>query len=240
MTDQEKNNEQLKQEILKELFNTGKIYGYYLGKFSKSRVNPLKRYIKLKLFRSYLLENSGIQGNGFENDIYSELFYHLSNIPTEKFLHLYNYGAGKGKSLIATALRIIVLKCFAQDKRNNNPKHSLVSRLGFSSVFNANNVRILPIENENELKEDENDNEEPSLILYDLEEETEFEQEYGFSVEELLSYMTPEEKFVFDKILGKQRPGAKSKADLAERQHLSETIRGIRTKIELKKGLRND
>ncbi|MES2062752.1 MAG: hypothetical protein V4456_12580 [Bacteroidota bacterium] len=240
MNQQNKTDEQLKEEILTTLFNTGKIFGYYLGKFSKSRVNPLKRYIKLKLYRSFLLENSGIQANGFIDDIYSELFYHLSNIPTEKFLHLYHYGNGNGKSLIATALRIIVLKCFAQDKRNNNPKHSLVSHLGFSSVFNANNVRILPVENDAELNDEDKPDSEPPLILYDVEETSEFEQDYGFTIEELISYMTPEEKFVFEKLLGKQKPGAPSKERKEEKEKLSEAIRGIKENLQKQKGFRND
>ncbi len=234
MINEEPTNEELKNKILSEFFTTGRIDGLYFGRKSDSKLNPLKNYINRALYRSFILENNGIQDNDFLNDIYSELFYHLSNVPADKFINLYNDGKVPGSRLIAYALRIIILKCFSKDKRNNNPKHALVSQLGFASAFNPNNYQIAPLEN--------NDDEDytPNLIIYDAEEETEFEADYGFTPEELINQMTSEEQFVFYKLLSKQKPGAKSKATIQQNEKLKESILNLKANIQIRKGIGND
>ena len=231
--EQEKTNEQLKEEILIELFNTGRINGLYFGKTSTSKLNPLKMYIKNCLYKTYILENMGVQDNDFISDVYMELFCNLQNIPADKFIELYNQSKVKGTNLIRYALRIIILKGFAKG-RNNNPKHSLVNRLGFASVFNAGNFQITPLEN------DDTDNASSNLIIYDTEDESEFESQYGFTPEEIISHMTPEEKFVFYKLLGKQPRGAQSKESIKQREKLIEAVKQIKKKIEIKKGLNDE
>lgn len=220
-------NEQLKEKILIEFFTTGRIDGLYFGKKSNSNLNPLKVYIKNALYKSYILENNGIQDNDFISDIYMELFCNLQNIPADKFISLYNDGKVKGNRLIAYALRIIILKGFARG-RNNNPKHSLVLRLGYSSVFNVGNFQIKPLEN------DDTEDTTPNLIIYDTDEESDFEQQYGFTPEELISLMSPEEQFVFYKLLGKQKRGAQSTQNKLEKEQLINKIKSLKASIDKK------
>lgn len=221
------NNEELKEKILIELFNTGRIDGLYFGKKSNSNLNPIKVYIRNVLYKSYILENNGVQDNDFISDVYMELFCNLQNIPADKFIELYNTGKVKGNTLIAYALRIIILKGFARG-RNNNPKHSLVSRLGYASVFNAGNFQIKPLEN------DDTEDTTPNLIIYDADEESEFEQQYGFTPEEIISLMSPEDQFVFYKLLGKQKRGAQSSKAKMAKEQLINKIKSLKTMIDKK------
>src|SRR6478735_9261500 len=116
---QQKSNEEFKQEILIELFNTGRINQMYFGKTSKSGLNPLRTYIKNKLYKSFILENTGVQNNGFDEDLYMELFVNLQNIPAGRFIELYNQSKVPGTNLLRYALRIIILKGFARGRSGN-------------------------------------------------------------------------------------------------------------------------
>jgi hypothetical protein len=224
----EKTNEELKQELIEMLFTTGRLNGLYMGKSSKSKLNPLKVFIKNKLYKSFILQ----QHNGFADDLYSEMFVNLCNIPADRFVELYYQSTIPGTNLIRYALGILHFKGFA--KGRNNPNHSLVGKLKFTSSFDSSNYSIQPMENNSD--DDESDN----LIIYDLDEETEFEADYGMTVEEVIDMMTTEERFVFYKLLGKQKKGAKSKADLAEKANFIVSLKEIKKRIEFKKGLNDD
>ncbi|TFF34403.1 hypothetical protein [Mucilaginibacter psychrotolerans] len=227
-------NQQLKNQILTDFYQTGRIDGYYFGKKSTSKLNPIREFIKNCLYKTFMLQSVGVQDNDFISDCYQTAFLELAAMDAEKFIEIYNKSAIKGSRLIGCTLRIIVLKCFSKDRRNNNPNHSLVSKLGFGSVFNAGNYQILPMEVNDE------DSDEPSLILFDEETESDFEREYGFTPEELIGLLSPEAKFTFYKQLEKQKPGAPSKERKSEKQELSEAIRGIKENLQKLKGFTND
>lgn len=227
-------NQELKNKIITEFYQTGRIDGYYFGKKSYSKVNPLKYFIQTCLYKTNMLNAVGVQQNDFIEDCYQTAFFELANMDADKFIEIYNKSEIKGSKLIACTLRIIILKCFSRDKRNNNPNHALISKLGFASVFNSFNYQIQPIELNDE---DSTDN---SLILFDDIEESDFVQEYGFTPEELISELTPEAQFVFYKVLGKQRKGARSKADLQERKELFESIKEVKENLQKRKGFVND
>jgi len=229
------NNQELKNQILNEFYKTGRIDGYYFGVKSTSKINPIKEFIKGCLYRSYLLENVGVQDNDFISDIYQIAFFELAAMDADKFIEIYNKGKVKGNNLIGCTLRIIILKCFSQDKRNFNPKHALVSRLGFGSVFNPNNFQIKPMENR-----DDEDDETPNLIIFDEDGESEFESDYGFTPEEIIEKLPPETRFVFYKLLEKQKPGAKSKKDIADKEKLIEELKSAKKALEMERGIGND
>jgi hypothetical protein len=228
-------NQQLKNQILTEFYQTGRIDGYYFGIKSNAKTNSLKEFIKGCLYRSYLLENVGVQDNDFISDIYQTAFFQLAAMDADKFIEIYNKGKIKGSKLIGCTLRIIILKCFSQDRRNFNPKHALVSRLGFGSVFNPNNFQIKPMEN----REDEDD-ETPNLIIFDDEGVSDFESEYGFTPEEIIDKLPQETQFVFYKLLGKQKPGAKSNQDKADKQQLIDDLQAAKQALEKERGISND
>ena len=227
-------NQELENQILTDFYQTGRINGYYFGIKSNSKTNPLKHFIKSCLFKTNMLNAIGVQDNDFISDIYQTAFVELSNMDADKFIGIYNKSEIKGSKLIACTLRIIILKCFSRDKRNNNPSHSTVSKMGFASVYNSHNYQIQPIEVNDE------DSISPTLILFDDVEETDFVKEYGFTPEELIGEMSDEAKFTFYKLLGKQKPGAPSKQRIMEKEELSEAIRGIKVNLQKKKGFYND
>ncbi|GAA4907027.1 hypothetical protein [Mucilaginibacter defluvii] len=221
-------NQQQKEQIINEFYRTGRIDGYYLGIKSKSKENPIKQYIKGCLYKSYLLQNNGVQDNDFIEDIYQEAFLHLWNYDTDNFIDAYQNSKVKGTRIIALLMRIIVLKCFAIDKRTNNPKSCLVSRLGFGSVFNTTNYSIPPLES---LSDD--DGQEKQLIIFDdAEAQSDFEAEYGFTPEQIIEQLSPEARFVFYQLLGKQKPGSPSKERKQAKEDMIREMQVIQNQIK--------
>lgn len=217
--------EDLKQKILIELYNTGRVNGLYFGRTSKLKVNPLKKYIEICLFKNFMLQN----GNEYLEDCYQELFLQLQKIPTDKFIELY---LESDTRLISYILRVALLKLFAVDKRTNNPKHSFAKHLNYASVFNRDNYKI----NHLEIKEDDDvEDNSRTLIVYDaIEDGDEFETDYGFRIEDIYLLMTPEQRFVFEKVLNNKKRGKPSAADQLQKQKLFDDIREIKEYIELK------
>lgn len=217
--------EDLKQKILIELYNTGRVNGLYFGRTSKLKVNPLKKYIEICLFKNFMLQN----GNEYLEDCYQELFLQLQKIPTDKFIELY---LESDTRLISYILRVALLKLFAVDKRTNNPKHSFAKHLNYASVFNRDNYKI----NHLEIKEDDDvEDNSRTLIVYDaIEDGDEFETDYGFRIEDIYLLMTPEQRFVFEKVLNNKKRGKPSAADQLQKQKLFDDIKQIKEYIELK------
>jgi hypothetical protein len=190
-----KEKESLKNEIITEIYNTGRIRGLYFGQTSKSTnpANQVKRYLEILLFKNFMLRPD----SEYLDDCYQELFLHLQNIPTEKFVELYNLG---DSVLMSYILRIAMLRLFSVDRRTMNPKHSFAKQMDYASIYNKNNAMINPIE----IVSDEIDfsTNEEMLIIYDSDDaQDEFENDYGFNVEEVLSHMTSEQRFVFERML---------------------------------------
>lgn len=226
MTTEQK--EDLKQKILIELYNTGRVNGLYFGRTSKLKVNPLKKYIEICLFKNFMLQN----GNEYLEDCYQELFLQLQKIPTDKFIELY---LESDTRLISYVLRVALLKLFAVDKRTNNPKHSFAKHLNYASVFNRENFMINHLEVKDEDNPPHTENSFKTLIIYDaVEEGDEFEKDYGFRMEDIYLLMTPEQRFVFEKVLNNKKRGKPSAADQLQKQKLFDDIREIKEYIELK------
>ncbi|MCC8409894.1 hypothetical protein LJ707_13230 [Mucilaginibacter sp. UR6-1] len=224
-------NQQQKEQIINQFYRTGRIDGYYLGIKSKSKANPIKEYIKGCLYKSYLLQNNGVQENDFIEDIYQEAFLHLWNYDTDKFIDAYENSKIKGTRIIALLMRIIVLKCFAIDKRTNNPKSCLVSRLGFGSVFNTTNYSIPPLES---LSDGDTEPKQELIIFDDADAKSDFETEYGFTPEQIIDHLSPEAKFVFYQLMGKQKPGSPSKERIKAKENMIEELEFLKHRIRYK------
>lgn len=218
---QTKTNEEIKQELIIQLWETGRIDGRYFGKTSKSKKHPIKEYIRNLLYRNFLL-----QDNEFLEDAFSEFILQLNLIPADKFVAIYNESPNK---LLAYSLRIIALKCFAKDSRNpENYKHSLLRSLAYGSVFNSSNYSINSIEN---VPEDESDdNRRDSLVIYDIEDEADtFLNDYGFTIEEFLTLLSDEDRAFFYQLAGKNtKRGKPTNAFIAQKKALFEKINAIR------------
>jgi len=220
-TTQTKTNEQIKQELIIQLWETGRIDGRYFGKTSKSKKHPIKEYIRNLLYRNFLL-----QDNEFLEDVFSEFILQLNLIDADKFVAIYNESPNK---LIAYSLRIIALKCFAKDSRNpDNYKHSLVRNMAYGSVFNNSNYSINSIENIPD--EDDFDSKRESLVIYDIEEEADdFLYQYGFTIEEFLSLLPEEDKAFFYQLAGKNtKRGKPTNEFLAKKQALFNKIKALK------------
>ncbi|TWR26918.1 hypothetical protein FPZ42_07740 [Mucilaginibacter achroorhodeus] len=226
-------NEALKNKIIIELYNTGRIDKRYFGQLSKSTkpANQLKKYIEIQLFKNMMYKPD----SEYLDDCYQELFLHLYKIPTDRFIELYNLG---NNVLMSYILRIIVLRLFSVDKRTMNPNHSFAKALNFTSVFNRNNAMI----NHIEVMSDEPDfnTNENVLVIYDSQETIDaFESDYGFSVEELFDHMTPEQRFVFYKLTEgcalvepfQKKKGRKSLEEIAVKNELFRDVNELRTFI---------
>jgi|GEM_PF-3276083 len=218
---QTKSNEQIKQELIIQLWETGRIDGRYFGKTSKSKKHPIKEYIRNLLYKNFLL-----QDNEFLEDVFSEFILQLNLIPADKFVSIYNESPNK---LTAYSLRVIALRCFSIDSRNpDNYKHSLVRNMAYGSVFNNSNYSINSIENIPD--EDDFDSKREALVIYDIEDEVDdFVCQFGFTVEEFLSLLPEEDKAFFYQLAGKNTKRGKPTNEFKERKKaLFDKINAIR------------
>jgi len=124
------NKERQRNEIIEELYLTGRYKGLYMGKPAKSKQNPLKKYIQ------NWLENKAIkQDNMLEHidNFYQELFLHISKIPTDTLIEL----AENPTKLTATACLIVKRQLFSQ---NHKPAYNQTIKLLKKEhrVFNIN------------------------------------------------------------------------------------------------------
>lgn len=107
-------NEKLKEKILIELYNTGRINGYYFSKTSKSKENPIKGFISKYLAQWYKIY--GEHQHYYIEEIYSVLFVELFNKDADLFVE---YFADNTVKLHGTCLDIIKYKGFYKLYVNN-------------------------------------------------------------------------------------------------------------------------
>ncbi|MCX2474073.1 hypothetical protein OQZ33_07005 [Pedobacter sp. MC2016-05] len=236
-------NKQIQDKVLTELYLTGKVGGVYMKKFSKSKENPIKFYIRgwLRLYQIYTNQDDIL------DDVYQLTFTELFAIHPDKFVEGEKNKKGvfvKGffkkngdlnvQKLTATACTIIfnkaMYKRMAIDKKTGEEyvmvKHSYITRLLHASSLQGA-IKISHTENLNEVYEDYNEGD--GIILYDEDSEDGFFNRYNFTPDDILKYLTSEEKEQFRKHLSRKfNPDKTSHAMKALQQRIIE----IKTKIQ--------
>jgi hypothetical protein len=215
-----KSNEEIKTEVLTMLYETGRINGLYFGRKSRANHNGIKGYINMWLKRFKL--------DQIENDLCSEcyntVFFQLWNIKAEKIVEIVKESPNK---LIAIACKIVLRHCFSK-KPNPNSSGIVWNILNNSS---HGNIEI----NTSEVLEDvERGNCHSSIILIDDDVEDDFGKQYGFSIEDIIELMSPDEKQFFYEQLGKQSVGKPSKEMVQKRLAFAERMKEVKKELENK------
>ncbi|WP_429264179.1 hypothetical protein [Mucilaginibacter sp. 3215] len=209
--------EQIKSEVLTSLYLTGRYNKMYFGIKAKTKVNPLKAYINRFLAINGVLDID----NDFCEECYQHVFTHLWNKPAEKIVSILEESPN-GSKLIATACFIISRQCFS---RKQNPKQSgLIFNMMNGSTYGGVNIST---------SESYNDSDSEIIIYDDDFEEESFVKKYDFSVEELVSRLSPEDQQSFyDLIDKKQKRGKPTKEVQAKKQELYEKLRTIKEELK--------
>lgn len=217
-----------KSAILSSFYKTGRIDGLYFGRSSKSKRNHVKEYIKSCLYKCRINDMTLI------DDCYNEMFLELTKKNAATICAIYDEAPAK---LLATALRIIALKCFAKDPRYNNPNHSLVQKTIFASITSGAST----VDHTEEYKERnifgdncsyENQTTESKTILHSNDEAEEFVRQYGFSPEQIVERLPYYYQLCFYDAIGKQ-PRGKTPADVTkDREELAKLVVKIREELQ--------
>ncbi|WP_316797304.1 hypothetical protein [Pedobacter agri] len=221
----------LKEKVLTEFYLTGRVNKWYFKKQSNSKENPLKHYIKnwLKVYGIFNTQEDYVE------DFYQMLFIELWRMTPEKFAETF-FKDGKDLNVVklcGTACLIIKLKGFYKLTKLVNgeervyPKHALMTYLMHASSLNHND--------ENVISHHENGNSEGGsneLIIYDVEDENLFFDQYSFTADDIISHLTDEEKQTFYGMLGKQPTGKISKEIQLKRDLLSIKLNELKNKLK--------
>lgn len=182
------NIEDKRNEIISELYTTGRYKGYYMGVYSSSRQNPIKAYIK------QWLQCKGIKANLDEmiDDFYSELFLHISKIKPEVLIEL----SENNKKLCATICLIVQRHLMQQrSEKKKHPNVSYFEKTHYNSIitnFDGNEL-FTAEDNEDEVSD--------------------FESKYGWELNEFLDEMTENELADFKELANKKgKTNRKNKA----------------------------
>lgn len=227
-------NETRKSQLITELYNTGCFKGLYFGKAVTK--NPIKAYINSCLYKQRMTNSPELL-----DDCYNECFVHLQSMKPDKFCALYDEAPAK---VIAYALRIISLKCFAEDPRYQNPKHSLIQSLRFASAsIGTSTGYICPCDvNETDLDLatyncmgtgglGANAYNRPHTATSHDHDPDEFEQTYGFTLESLISKLDDAERVTFYNMTGSKVRGKVSNADKAKRSLLTNKLLTLKQQL---------
>lgn len=213
--------------ILTEFYSTGRIDGLYFGKSCRKTsnpTNPVKAYIKQQLTRNNIKDNTLI------DDVYNELFVELYKKEASEICAMYDEAPAK---VIATALRIIVLKFFTIDPRYGNPNHSFIRKTMFASIEDGA-ATVNHFEEHIDLIDQETDLDKiKKITLADTSLEPEnFCKRFGFDIEEMLERLTPTDLEAFYSILGKQPRGKTSDAKKVSKEALFNRIRDVKERLQ--------
>lgn len=217
----DKTDEEVKNDVLIQLYNTGRIDGKYFGIESKSKENPIKGYINMRL-KANGLDNPDME---YCNECYQTVFANLWKKPAEKIVEIVKESPNK---LTATALVIVVRQCFAMKPNPNNS--GIIHQL-----LNQSSYRNEQISTSEIVEGEDGDNTGQPLIIFDTEDVNEFNDNYGFTIEDVIERMTEEDKVFFYKLLDKQRVGRPSAKAVQERKELYSRINNIKKQIENEK-----
>lgn len=226
--------EKRKDVILTDLYKTGRLDGFYFGRDSKSKKNPIKHYIKSCMFKQRIDPDESLI-----EDCYNEMFENLCKKPAYKICEIYDESP---KKLIATALKIIALKCFAIDPRYNNPRHSFIQSTFHNSAKSENAVNIFDVDTlkDNQVEDNRAYNNkngkdkrsyDQSLLKDKSHDPSDFFNAYGFEIEDLIERLNPQQRADFYECIGKQKRGKVSAPVQAKRDELFEIIKELKNKM---------
>ena len=201
--------EQIKNKVLTGFYNTGRVNGYYMTKFSSSKENPLKYYISgwLSSNDTMCVPNTKDQ---YIEDFYQMLFLHLFKITDEKFCDggynrngkwVVGFFKANGdlnvRKLCATACLIIQRQGFYKDKIKGYSNQSLITSLMHASSFNASNSVVNQIENFDEANIDE------KILREELSIDG-FVHDFSSTPDEITSQLSDEDFDLFQRCVGKK------------------------------------
>ncbi|WP_185217526.1 hypothetical protein [Sphingobacterium mizutaii] len=173
------NIEDKRNEIISELYTTGRYQKMYMGVYSDSKQNPIKAYIKQWLLCK------GIKTNLTEmiDDFYSELFVHISKIKADTLIEL----SKNNKKLCATICLIVQRHLMQQrSEQKKHPNVSYFEKTHYNSIItNFDSNELYVAENEEETISD-------------------FESKYGWELNEFLDELNENELADFKELANKK------------------------------------
>jgi len=211
--------EEIKNEVVTDLYLTGRYNQMYFGRTSSLKINPLKIYIQRFLRINGILSDD----NEYCEECYQTLFYYLSRKPPEWFLKVLEESPN-GTKLIATACFIIKTQCFAI---KDNPRSS-------GLIFNMlNNSSYMNIQiSTSEKFSDSDDANGDGIIIYDEHEPEEFELLYDIPIEDILKELPEHEQSMFYNIADKKgKRGKPSKKVTEQKLELYKNLTDIKENI---------
>ena len=210
--------EEIKNEVVTDLYLTGRYNKMYFGRTSKLKVNPLKNYIERFLKINGVLSDS----NEYCQECYQTLFYYLSRKPPQWFIDVLTISPN-GAKLIATACFIIKTQCFAI---KDNPRSS-------GLIFNMlNNSSYMNVQISTSEKYSDTDEQGDGIIIYDEHEPEEFEQLYSLNIEDILKELPEHEQNMFYNIADKKgKRGKPSKKVTEQKVELYKNLTDIKENI---------
>jgi hypothetical protein len=154
----------------------------------------------------------------------------------EKINAIYDEAPAK---VIATALKIISLKCFAVDPRYNNPRHSLIQGLVFaSSFYNSHHIDPCDVQESvfvESLEGNTRIHQESKTSRHVLHNHDhnpdEFETTYGCTVEQILNLLNEQERKTFYEMADRRKKGKVSNNAKVERAALIAKLQAIKPQL---------
>jgi hypothetical protein len=210
-----KTQEEIKTEVLTNLYLTGRYNSMYFGRTSKTKVNPLKAYIN----RFLQINGVMLDDNEFCEDCYQLAFQHLWSKPPEKIISILEESPN-GSKLIATACFIINRQCFSV---KDNPKHSgLIFNMMNGSSYGGYQISTSEIYTDGDDAANE-------IIIYDEPEEDVFTLKYDIPVEDMVAKLSSDDQQAFYNLTDKkQKRGKPTKEVQAKKQELYQKLKDIR------------
>jgi len=180
------NIEDKRNEIITELYTTGRFKGEYMGVYSSNKANPIKSYIK------QWLQCKGIKTNLNEmiDDFYSELFVHISKMKAEALIEL----SHNNKKLCATICLIVQRHLMQQrSEQKKHPNVSYFEKIHYNSTitnYDSNGLWVV----EDTIEETNSD----------------FESKYGMNINDIMDSFSAEELADFKELAHKKGKTNKS------------------------------
>jgi len=197
----------LKNDLITELYLTGRSKGLYMGVSAKSKENPLKKYIERWLY------TRGIKNvEEHIDDYYNELFVHISKLKDESFIEFDR----NPKKFTATACWIAKIQLFLNEANKKvTPKASYFNRnMYLSSQNDIKQGRDVEIIEWNEQDKD---------IDYII------STENSDVISEIYQHFTDEDKKQLEKLLKQKKRSKKDKEEFQKLyQEVEETINKIK------------
>lgn len=219
--------EEIKNEVIIDFYEDGKINGFYMAKKSNTPLNPFKEFIKLRINWKYN-DHPELREELCE-ECYQTVFQHLWKISAVKIVALLKLSP---RWLMATAGTIMLRQCFSL-KTNKGGDIAIGSSGVVQRILHLNSITN---EHVNTIETTDNDDGvnagKPLIIVDDAFETSDFETIYGFGIEDIIERMTEEDKSLFYQQLNKQSVGRPSAKTVAQRKELYARINQIKIQID--------